>query len=147
MSDMNNQAVEHIPVRHVMTPNVLGIVPTAPLEVALRMMVEAGVHHLPVVDGDTCLGMLNEADVLWRLWSTDRSVRPLSGAVCRSPALFVEETDDVRTAARRMTEKGLDAAVVCYNGVIVGIVTVTNLLELLAGTSGPARPGSGRRSE
>jgi CBS domain-containing protein len=53
----------------VMVSEVLGIVPAAPLEVALRMMVEAGVRHLPVVDRGRCVGLLHESDVLWRLWS------------------------------------------------------------------------------
>jgi CBS domain-containing protein len=130
-------------VRHVMTPKVLGIVPSAPLEVALRMMVEAGVRHLPVIDGSRCLGLLHESDVLWRLWSTPGSARPAAGALARSPALAVEESDDVRTVARRMTEAGSDAAVVHCRGSVVGIVTATDLLALLAGPDSRApRPHS-----
>jgi CBS domain-containing protein len=49
MSTVDGRDTRAMPVRHAMSPEVLGIVPEAPLEVALRMMVEARVRHLPVV--------------------------------------------------------------------------------------------------
>ncbi len=147
MSTTDRAAVERMAVRQVMTPNVLGVVPTAPLEVVLRMMVEAGVRHLPVVGDGRCLGLLHESDVLWRLWSTTASTRPLAGAVARSPVLSVDVTDDVRSVARRLTVAGSDAAVVHHSGALVGIVTATDLLALLAGVDGPARPVSAPRPE
>lgn len=117
----------------VMTPDVLGIVPSAPLEVALRMMVEARVRHLPVVDRRRCVGMLHEADVLWRLWSTAGSDPPRAVVVARTPVVSVTAADDVRTIARRMVDAETDAAVVVKDGQVTGIVTVTDLLRRLAG--------------
>lgn len=116
----------------VMTPAVLGIVPAAPLEVALRMMVEAGVRHLPVVDRGRCLGLLHESDILWRLWSTGGTTPSRAAAVARSSVVSVARTDDLRTIARRMTDAETDAALVVEEGRIVGIVTATDLLRRLA---------------
>ena len=120
------------PVREIMTVEVLGIVPSAPLEVALRMMVEARVHHLPVVDRRGCLGLLYEADVLWRLWSTSDGRRPGCAAVMRRPAPCVEMSATVRAAVRRMRHAGSDAVLVVDGGQVAGIVTATNLIRLLA---------------
>ncbi|HYQ63993.1 HPP family protein [Actinophytocola sp.] len=114
-----------------MTPEVLGIVPGAPLEVALRMMVETGVRHLPVVDRGRCVGLLHESDVLWRLWST-AGAAPRAVMVARTPVVSVTVSDDMRTVARRMVDAETDAAVVTEDGRIVGIVTVTDLLHRLA---------------
>ena len=119
-------------VRDVMTPDVLGIVPSAPLDVALRMMVQAGVHHLPVVDRGHCLGVAHESDVLWRLWSTAGNGSPTVGAVVRKPPLAVVADDSVRDVARRMVEAGTDAALVLREGRLVGIVTGIDLLRLVA---------------
>jgi CBS domain-containing protein len=116
----------------VMTPEILGIVPSAPLEVALRMMAEAGIRHLPVVDQARCVGLLHESDVLWRLWSTAGGTTLRSGAVARQPVVNVVASDDVRTIARRMVDAETDAALVTEAGQIVGIVTVTDLLRRLA---------------
>jgi CBS domain-containing protein len=114
-----------------MTPEVLGIVPGASLEVALRMMVETGVRHLPVVDRGRCVGLLHESDVLWRLWST-AGTPPLAAAVARAPVVSVGVSDDLRAVARRMVDAETDAAVVTEDGRIVGIVTVTDLVRRLA---------------
>jgi CBS domain-containing protein len=118
-------------VGEVMTPDVLGIVPSAPLEVALRMMVEAGVRHLPVVDEERCVGLLHEPDVLWRLWSTGGR-HTTAGTVVRTLPLAVNVNDPVRAAARRMVDAATDAALVLQDGRLVGIVTVTDLLRLMA---------------
>lgn len=118
--------------REVMTPDVLGIVPSAPLEVALRMMVEAAVRHLPVVDRGHCLGVAHESDVLWRLFSTAGSKPPTIDAVIRTPPLAVAAGDSVRVVARRMVEAGTDAALVFQDGELVGIVTGVDLLRLMA---------------
>lgn len=128
-------------VRDVMTPEVLGIVPVAPLEIALRMMVQAGVRHLPVIDEDTCQGLLYESDVLWRLWSTGGGTALTAGDVARSPAFCVDIGDEVRVAARLMEEAGTDAVLVVDGGRIVGIVTAVNLVHLLAGKHQTTRPG------
>jgi CBS domain-containing protein len=82
------------PVRYAMTGDVLGIVPSAPLEVVLRMM-------------------------------------------ARTPALAVAASDDARTAARWMTAAATDVALVLGDGVVVGIVTATDLLRLLAEEPAP----------
>jgi CBS domain-containing protein len=119
-------------VRDVMTPDVLGIVPSAPLEVALRMMVEAAVHHLPVVDDGRCLGVVHEPDVLWRLWSAVGVLSPTVGAVVRRPALAVAMDDTVPVVAGRMVDAGTDVALVLEDGGLVGIVTGTDLLRLVA---------------
>jgi CBS domain-containing protein len=116
----------------VMTPAVLGIVPAAPLDVALRMMVEAGVRHLPVVDSGRCVGLLHESDILWRLWSTGDGASSPVTAVARTPVVAVASTDELRTVARRLTDAGTDAALVVEGGRIVGIVTATDLLRRLA---------------
>lgn len=123
------------PVRSAMTGAVLGIVPSASLEVVLRMMVEAGVRHVPVIVDGHCAGMLHEVDVLWRLWST-AGPRPLAGAVARTPVLTVAEADDARSAASRMCDAATDVALVLAADQVVGIVTAADLLRLLADTPG-----------
>jgi len=130
MSMTESTATDH--VHEIMTPDVLGIVPSAPLDVALRMMVETGVHHLPVVDGDHCVGLLHESDVLWRLWSADDRRPPPIVAVVRTPPLAVAAGDTVRAAASRMVDATTDAALVFEDGRLVGIVTATDILRLVA---------------
>lgn len=128
---MDSSTLGEIPVRQVMAPDVLGIVPSAPLEIALRMMVEANVRHLPVVERGVCLGLLHEADVLWRLLS-GTGKPPLCGAVARTPPPCVSVTDTAHTLALRMKQSASDAVLVLEDGRVVGIVTATDLIDTIA---------------
>lgn len=129
-ADVDISSAGHAPVRQVMTGSVLGIVPTAPPEIALRMMVEAGVRHLPVVADGRCVGLLHEPDLLWNLWSTPGAT-PLCGAIARPSPACVEVTDTVGTTARRMAAASTDAVLVLDAGRIAGIVTAVDLVRLL----------------
>lgn len=132
VTTVDTATLDNLPVERVMSANVLGIVPSAPLEVALRMMVEAGVHHLPVVDDRRCLGLLHESDLLWRLWSAAGSGTRPCRTVMRTPPPCVDKTDSVGRAARRMARTASDAVLVLEEGRVVGIVTATNLVGVLA---------------
>ena len=60
-------AAEHkllkvIRVKEVMTSHVETVAPSAPIRDAARKMVEAKIGCLPVVDGDSLVGLLTESD-------------------------------------------------------------------------------------
>ena len=56
-----------IPVRAVMTPAVRTIPPSAPLRDAVRLMLEAKIGCVPVVDEGRLVGLLSESDCLAHL--------------------------------------------------------------------------------
>lgn len=138
---MDTLTVGDLPVREVMSAHVLGIVPSAAIEMALRIMVEAGVRHLPVVERRRVLGVLHESDILWRLWSTSETEPVQCTAVMRSPAPCVDASDTVALAARRMAGADSEVVLVLEEGLVVGIVTATNLVGLLA--TGVVHPKGG----
>lgn len=116
------------PVSSAMSARVLGVTPKTPLEVALRLMAETHVHHLPVIDGQRCVGLLHETDVLWSLW-TDASAKATAAGSCRAPVPLVTPDDPIGVAAARMTRRGTDAALVTTDDAIVGIITATDILR------------------
>ena len=59
-----------------MTPDPICAVPEMTLEAALRLLVEADVRHLPVVEGDRLVGMLSARDVLEQVAWGQVVVRP-----------------------------------------------------------------------
>ncbi len=112
-------------VEAVMTRRLVGIVPEALLEVALRSMTENGVRHLPVMVAGRYMGLISETDIVRA--TAGGSVAVLVGEVCRSvPA--VGAGDRRSTAARLMTEAGTDAVVVLDGGRVLGIVTTTDVV-------------------
>ena len=90
------------------------------------------------MEGPRCLGLLLEIDVLQAIALADNPlVRPplLAGELCRT-APVVHPDDHRSTAARQMRATGIDAAVVCEDEAVIGILTATDLIRSLASEAG-----------
>lgn len=130
----------------LMTHRVVAVLPGTRLLDALRVMDSAGVRHLPVVEGDRCVGLLAEIDMLRQLVTLGLlrprcTMRLTVGEVCRRPAPEVRVWSTRAIAAQVMLAAGSDAVVVLDNERLVGIVTAYDLASSLA-ESTPERPGS-----
>ncbi|WP_214369162.1 HPP family protein [Pseudonocardia sp. H11422] len=127
-------------VTEMMTTRLVAIVPAASLSTALHLMASTGVRHLPVLDGQRCLGLVVEADVVRCLAQAPGPFgegSPLSvGDICR-PADPLTVRMRRSDAARRMEAAGSDAVLVADHGRLVGIVTATDLIRSLAGRATP----------
>jgi CBS domain-containing protein len=55
---------DHIVVEDIMTTELLQVTPETPIAEAARLMVDAGVRHLPVLDGNAVAGIVSARDVL-----------------------------------------------------------------------------------
>jgi Zn-dependent protease len=78
---LHQDAWASAPVRQVMTPAPLKTLrPDADLSTALELMVESGVHQLPIVDNEQLLGMVNRTDVMRYLQLHSEVLRRGSGA-------------------------------------------------------------------
>ena len=146
---------EDPPLSRLMTHRLLGVTPDAELDVALRLLATTGFRHLPVLDGNRCVGVLIEADVLRALTQPRPALGPprLVADLCRTaPALG--PLDRRASAAAAMSDAGVDAVLVVERGRLLGIVTATDLVRSLVphtsspqsgtapesqGTSGPGR--------
>lgn len=131
-------------VASLMTTPVVAIVPEAPLAVALRLLATRRVRHLPVMDGSHCLGLLLDTDIAHLLAITRQpgDVPPLFAAdLCRT-APVVSRHDRRSTAAARMRDSNVDAALVMDGDQLVGIVTGTDLVRSIAADVAPAPPTS-----
>jgi CBS-domain-containing membrane protein len=123
------------PVTTVMTTRVVAIAAEARMPTALNLMATAGVRHLPVVDRDRCVGMLVEADLIRCL---ARTPGPLSAVVTltvgelRRPARELPPTARASDATRQTSLDAADAVLVTDHGRILGIVTATDLVRMLA---------------
>lgn len=127
------------PVADVMTRQLVGITSDTTVLMALQLMVHTGVRHLPVMDGQRCLGLVVEVDLvrcvaqggsLMAGWSQ------VVGEIAR-PAEELPVAVRRSDAARRMLTSGSDAVVVVENGRVLGIVTTSDLIRSLAAAPRP----------
>ena len=129
------------PLINVMTENPVTIEANQKLSHARALLGGERMHHLPVVEGDKLVGMISSNDLvkLSLLYdSDDESLNDfldrqysIEGVMQRHPiSVGVEAT--VRDAARLLSAGGFHALpVVGYDGTLKGIVTSTDLIELL----------------
>jgi len=147
-------------VRDIMETDVVTVRPDTPVETVLRLLREHELPGLPVVnEGGRCVGIVTEADLV--LSGDDRDLHlphhlELLGAVVwLEPFSHFEEhlrkafatevremmtpdpvtvspDDDVRVAARRISESGHNRLPVTEHGRFVGLVTRLDVLEALA---------------
>ena len=123
------------PVTAVMTRDVVAIDAEARLPTALQVMATAGVRHLPVVERGRCLGVLVEADLVRCLAQGAAPFGPGVTATVRQlyrPTPELPPTARVSEAAGHMSADVSDAVLVTDGGRVLGIVTATDLVRLLA---------------
>ena len=128
-------------IREIMTEPVETVAPSMPLDKAAGLMRARGVHHLIVKDASKIAGVLSTRDL------------PRAGAerggvvrdVMSRNVSTIDEEETVRRAANLMRGRSISCLVATRNGRMAGIVTVSDLLDLL-GKGGERRVANARAS-
>ena len=117
-------------VHDVMTEGVKTIAPTASADDASRLMRLHGIHHLAVTQGNRVVGVLSDRDAGGQRGAALRKNKDVADLMT-APAVTVAPTTTVRQAANVMRGRSIGCLVVVESGHIAGIVTVSDLLELV----------------
>ena len=124
-----------------MTRNVVCVEPTDSLQDAYEIMTEWEIRHLPVLEGQTLVGILSDRDVL--IHATQGSdgaleIEPISvsEAMTEDPVTCKASTS-VTLISETMIKHKIDSVpVVDEEHQLVGLVTSSDLLELLIAREG-----------
>ena len=132
-------------VRDAMTRNVVTVSPEATLEVAARLLAEHAITSMPVVDDTGCLvGVVSEADVVRESLVVDHRAHLLAepdsqvpAATCvaevmTTPPVTVHPDTGLGKAAQLMTESTVKSLPVVADSRLVGIVSRTDVVRMLA---------------
>lgn len=123
------------PVRSIMSHPVISVGVMTPLSEALRTMVGHGLRHLSVLDdAQRCVGVLSDRAIAaaWAADPTSLAGQTVSTVLDPTPATIAVGAH-ILDAARLMRDAATDAvAVLDAEGVVVGIVTGSDLIALLA---------------
>ncbi len=120
----------------IMTPNVETISPHEDTTKAWSRMRGAGIHHLVVVDeAENIVGVVSERDLGGR---SGPKQKQSIGDVMNAHVVTIEPDATVRRAANLLRGRSIGCLPVVRGEELVGIVTTTDLLELLGrGTERP----------
>ncbi|MFZ0493190.1 MAG: CBS and ACT domain-containing protein [Acidimicrobiia bacterium] len=133
-------------VEEVMHRDVVTVSPAVALTEAYHLMQTGGFRHLPVMDGGRLVGVVTDRDL--RLATSQLADRPFSpearvGDVMSAPVSTAYPRDPVELAARTMRDARIGCLPVEEDETLVGIVTVTDLIDAFLAVTGARRP-SGR---
>ena len=117
-------------VQDVMTERVRTIGPAAAAEEAWTLMRLHGIHHLVVTEANQVVGVLSDRDAGSRRGGVIRKNRSVSDLMT-APAVTVQPATTVRQAANLLRGRSIGCLVVVKSERVIGIVTVSDLLELV----------------
>lgn len=117
------------PISEFMTRIVLTAAPGETVAAVAGRMKEAGIHHVPVLDGGALVGIVSALDLL-RVPRDERASHPVSEVMsCEVETLDVGTS--LREVLTRFSQVSFNAFPVVEAGQLVGIVTSVDLEELL----------------
>jgi acetoin utilization protein AcuB len=116
-------------VSDIMTDLVVTVPPSASAEIARSLMKSAKIHHLPVMEGKKLVGVLSERDLGRPGEAADRDLTV--GELMTTDCVYTDPQTPVRRAANLLRGHNIGSLPVLDGDRLVGIVTVSDLLELV----------------
>jgi acetoin utilization protein AcuB len=126
-------------VSECMTPDPKSVQANDPLKTAVRLVVENRIRHLPVVMGESLVGIISDRDLKRAMPSI------VAGSTAEEYQAFMEETpveqvmtadpiacapdDELVDLVRQFCEKKVGAIPVVDDERLVGIVTQTDMMQ------------------
>ena len=130
------------PVSVIMSKNVITLNKTDDLTTAERLFKENNIRHIPVVSGNTIVGMLSYTDLL-RISFADAIDEDENDVdtvvynmftieqVMAKNLVTVSPTNTIKEVAEILSKKEFHALPIIEGGNLVGIVTTTDLIYFL----------------
>lgn len=133
---------KYVSVASIMTKDLIKLKLTDDLTMAEALFKKHKIRHIPIVEGDAILGILSYTDLL-RISYVDvvdedaqdvpvtvYNVFSIKQVMTKRLVTISPETT-VKEAAEIIAQNEFHSLPVCENGILVGIVTTTDLLKFL----------------
>lgn len=113
-----------IPIRDIMTTDVISVPPTTPVEEVAKLLHEKRITGLPVVDDEgRVVGVLSEYDIIKRHGET-------AGDIMSDQVISVSADADAEEVANLLTNRRIRRLPVLTDGRLVGIVSRSDMMRL-----------------
>jgi CBS domain-containing protein len=114
-------------IRDIMTPNPVGVYYDQTIADAARVMRDAGVGAILVVNGDSLGGMVTDRDLVIRGLADGAGPDSPVGPLCSAKLVGVDAGSDLAEAEQLMRDNAIRRLPVIEGGQIVGIVSIGDL--------------------
>ncbi len=133
-------------IKEIMKSTLTSISPDTKLNDAYSIMLKGNIRHLPVVENEKLVGIVTDRDL--RLSTSRLAKHPFEPEaavknIMSHPVKTTHPSDPIESAAELMRELRIGCLPVVEEMQLVGIVTITDMLDALLLLTGVHRP-SGR---
>lgn len=112
------------------TGDIISIGPDATTATAIALLAEKRIGALPVVDGDTVLGIFSERDVIYSIQKHGAAALDMPvGDVMTAPVISVEASAPVLSALSLMSRRRIRHLPVIEDGRLAGFVSIGDLVK------------------
>lgn len=139
-------------VKDVMQSRLVTVTPQTVLAEAMCLVGQRGIRHLPVVDGNSLVGIVSDRDLKRAMASPATSLARAElnyllakltvAEIMTRAVITIGPSFAVEDAARLMVTEKISALPVTDAGRLVGIVTETDVLDLFVRALGAGEPSS-----
>ncbi len=119
-------------IADVMTKSVISVDASMTANGAAKMMEDAKVGAVIVMENNTPVGIVTDRDFAVKIVAHAYQITTPVKQIMSSPLFSISSDESVRTAADLMHDRGIRKLPVMDNENIVGIITATDIVNLLA---------------
>ncbi len=127
---MNN--AKTMTIADVMTKSVISVDASMTINGAAKMMEDAKVGAVIVMENNTPVGIVTDRDFAVKVAAHAYNITTPVKQIMSSPLFSINSVESVRTAADLMHDRGIRKLPVIDGENIVGIITATDIVNLLA---------------
>ncbi len=119
-------------IADVMTKSVISVDASLTINEAAKMMEDAKVGAVIVMENNTPVGIVTDRDFAIKVVAHAYNITTPVKQIMSSPLFSINSDESVRTAADLMHDRGIRKLPVTDNEKIIGIITATDIVNLLA---------------
>jgi len=121
-----------ITIADVMTKSVISVDATITINEAAKMMEDAKVGAIIVMEDNSPVGIITDRDFSVKVVAHAYQITAPVKQIMSSPLFLIDSDEPVRIAADLMHDREIRKLPVIEDGKVVGIITATDIVNLLA---------------
>ncbi len=119
-------------IADIMTKSVISVDASLSVNETAKMMEDAKVGAVIIMEDNTPIGIVTDRDFAVKIASHAYQISTPIKQIMSSPLFSINSDETVRTAADLMHDRGIRKLPVIDDGKVVGIITSTDIVNLLA---------------
>ncbi len=121
-----------ITIEDIMTKSVISVDASMTINETAKMMEDAKVGAVIIMENNTAIGIVTDRDFAVKVAAHAYEISSPIKQIMSSPLLSINSDESIRNAADLMFERGVRKLPVLNDDKVVGMITATDIVNLLA---------------